>query len=204
MTKLARVLLVFGGAAVGGAVGYLLTDLYVYKLIEAQFDDDELLDEWIPAKEIEEKSLKQSPLIPKDYTKFSKLTEKEPLEKIMKPYKSRDLRFITQEEILLAKNDFEKRTFTFYDLDKVWTDEDEVVQTNMPTLLDGSETPEELFGYAEKSDPDAVYLMDTDNKIYYELLCIHGSYDNLVLGYPIVAPKKPRKKKVVEEEDDGE
>lgn len=211
--KLFRILSIVSASIAGGIVGYVIADFLVYKITEKEFE--QLEGEIVSVEETDE-HLEIKMLPKKDYNKISKsLIDKESIDTIIKKYnpgfdstKPRKLKIVTHEEVLTQKMGYKVETYTFYNDDKVWTDEDQLIVSIEDVLVDERyPNPEELFIFANKADdPDVVYLIDEFNEKYYELIRLKGSYDNLVLGMP-VETKKPRSKRktiIEEENDDGE
>lgn len=93
---------------------------------------------------------------------------------------------------------WEKATLTYYSDDDVLTDESgEVVQN--PELIVGSEALDS-FGHLS-NDPDAVYIENYDVYTMFEIIRLHKSYSESVLGYTY-GDEELRAKKSRKREDD--
>lgn len=186
------------GMAAGGIVGYLIADYLVYAIRQAEFEKE--VAGFLPDDDPEgvvvtlvTKNEEDGKKVP--YNEIMKAELKD----LAKPYETETGPYIVSMEDWATFNPgYEKAMVTYYEVDGVYANEQE----------DSIESPQNLFGpnihlhFGEESDdPDVVYVCNPPEETLFEIIRLHESYKEQVLGEVKPAPKKkrgpgrPRKKK---------
>ncbi len=211
---------VIGGAAggmLGGFIFWLVAEVLVYQMIEkkqeqlffkesVEYDNTSKLysEENTDTEIVLLKGAKSKGTVPQtNYVEKFKKGKLEGLEVHMvsdeEPQKKK-IEVISEAEYQSNEDDYEQLSLSFYTEDDVVTDlaDKQIKQFNLLIGFDA------LDRFGEKtSDPDVVYVKNEADMTMYEVIRIHGSYDNIILGMPKV--KKAKKKvKPENDEDDNE
>ena len=135
-----------------------------------------------------------------DYTNF---TPRESIEEVAKKYLGQDAveeerdpntpYVITIEEYTSEHDDFDKIVLTYYQDDDTVTSEDEEMMPDYERYIGG----EALLRFGEKTDdPDSVYIRNEKEGVDYEVVRLHKSYSETVLGIIPVREKRRKVRKV--------
>jgi hypothetical protein len=174
MNSTVKNLLIFGsGVILGAFIGVSLAGMK--DGLEEVYEEEELraIDE-------EEPELAGQKLVPLQ-NRYRKITTRynggleidEPVRDTEYPY------VISIEEFSEERDDFDKISLSFYDVDRVLTDENEDVITDIDSVI-GTEALSR-FGVVSEN-PDVVYVRNEQLSTDYEIICIHDSYAEAILG----------------------
>lgn len=186
---LINVLLGAVGGAIGGTIGYLVADAIVYKLEEARIKEEEIEAE-IQADEERDPYVEADPNIVvysgdwKPTTDYSGITrrEKANLEELASKYQGTDpvkidTKRISADQWLEEGLGYGKQTISFYEDDKIFSDEREESIPNAETMV-GTVLE---FGF-DSRDPNVVYIRNERMKMDFEIIRVNGSYASIVMG----------------------
>jgi hypothetical protein len=214
----------FGGGVVGAAIGWVIAEVLVYQLYEKEVEYyDELAGDLGYAQESYEEPIVMKKTVStrnddeKRVTNYAEQFKKGKLntrkveheevmdadEEIIEEAEPEDEvddgrpSVVSEEEWSKADDGWESITLSYYAEDRVFTDEHDIIIPNAETLVGHHAV--DNFG-EESNDPDTVFIKNVDEQKYYEIIRVHGSYDEIVLGMPKKTPKK-KIKKIVEDEE---
>lgn len=204
-------------AAVGGFTGYLIAD-YIYSrvddrhvedyILELEEEEDDSTDDvelqeveetWLPEEQpLESKRNRIKQHQPIDYAKISisRKKLKSPEAMVQEIIGSTDGPYVIDDlEYAMRNPAYKTRELTYYEVDDVVVDNDDVVISSPEKLIG----PDALLNFGVKSDdPDIVYIRNDQNMTQYEVARVHGSYDEIILGNE--PGEKKRKKKTQKKE----
>ena len=160
------------GAIVGGVVSYLIIEAVLYHLEEREYNMTYGEDDFVSPEESE---------VPIDYRS---LTEKPPIEDLVKPYNKPEGPRIISETAALGnqwiddeKRDYEVTYVNFYVEDQIFIDMNDNIVDD-PNAMFG---PNIHLHFGELAgDPDIVYVLNEKYSTIYEVIQIHDSYENFV------------------------
>jgi len=215
----------FGGGVVGAAIGWVIAEVLVYQLYEKEVEYyDELAGDLGYAQESYEEPIVMKKTVStrnddeKRVTNYAEQFKKGKLntrkveheevmdadEEIIEEAEPEDEVddgrpfVVTEEEWTHAEDGWESVNLTYYEDDRVVTDEADAI-IRFPETLVG---PHALSSFGEgTTDPDTVFIKNVDEQKYYEISRVHGSYDEFVLGLPKPEPKKIKVRKTADRDE---
>lgn len=220
-----KMLFGISGGVIGAAVGWVLGEFLAYQFLERYEEDvlvdpdiyEKALDTYLPKELNGEEPVLLKPEkrteVPKviNYTETSKEGKLIPYEEHTEEEVEslQDLNdiedadpeddgpvIVEEDEWSEPPNNYPSETLTYYTDDRVLTNEKgEII--NGAVVLVGS-LALDSFGEGS-SDPDTVFVRNDDEGKYFEIIRIHGSYDEIVLGIPKATVKKTKMKAKVKE-----
>lgn len=200
-----------GGTLVGAAVGAVVGSLIVDQILANENGDMQRLEEGADGEESEEsdepvklKKPRSGKMTKLDYTKFALRDDgkSDPLNTLAEKYEHHDedswrKEIDMSQPYVISADDYSeggqnnaKLTLTYYDEDDVLTDQEDTVIVD-PSYLVGDDSLVK-FGM-NSNDEDIVYVRNTKLSTDYEIVRVHKSYSETVLG--IVDKKVIRKVK---------
>ena len=220
---LGKVLGLAGGAIVGAAIGWVVGEVLAYQIYEKEIEYyDEVIDEegysvddsepiimkkTVSTRNDDKKvvtnyaeAFKKGKLAPEEDD------EEELLEEVIVNGESEEEEMddgrpfvVTEEEWTNAEDGWESVNLTYYEDDRVVTNDSDDAIVRFPETLIG---PHALSSFGDgTTDPDTVFIKNVDEQKYFEISRVHGSYDEIVLGLPKPEPKKIKMKKVADRDD---
>jgi hypothetical protein len=218
MNMIGKITIYVSGFSLGSGLGYLLSEYILNKISdeEARIRDEVIEkdiikhytglvadqnDEPVAISEKELKSFKSNVKTVTDYAAISKDSQiKESIDKVASKYLGETAftkvdQPIPDEPYLISLLEFSsttsqstnlKRSLEYYAGDNVLTDETGIVVESVSLI-----GPNALLNFGKLSDdPDVVYVRNNRLAIDYEIIRRNNKYNELVLGLPVVAPKK--------------
>jgi hypothetical protein len=227
--RIVRILMLILGGGVGGGLGYLIGDTVAYQLY--RLDGIDLSEEEKQELEYRKEMKKRAIDLADEYSWSTDVTEpntevvQSAVEKekklvtnyaekfkqthgLVKPKQEESVEdwshisFISEEEFEDNEDGLVVIQLSYYEEDDVVTDSNDKVIKSPDDILG----PDALTKFGEGTgDPDMCYVRNDLNEAMYEVVRIHGAYDNIILGNKKKPKPKARKPKVVKQpplEDD--
>ena len=197
-----KFVLIVSAGLFGGFIGYIIGELIIERLYGEDYILEPISGDEEKLKEIKDKPKKV------DYANYSTKKSKTELSKLVEPYKNEkkgDCFIITSDEFS-SQPEYDKETIFWYEDDSVFTNSSEELLDNSGDLF--IPNPHLHFGEGSE-DPDVVFIRNDKMSVDYEIIRIHGSYAEIVLGEPPKQKTKPKRsrsraKKATDEVTDNE
>lgn len=214
---------VLGGGLVGGAIGWVIGEVLAYQIYEKkQLEMEEYVDLVVnveykeeEGKDLPNNNLSKSINVAPERKIITNYVEKYKEGKLkLKPATDDELvpdpldqrqfpAIVSESQWIEAGDEYERVNLCYYEEDDVFTDSSDKILEIYEDLI--GEDALTSFGQ-ESNDPDVVYIQNEEEMAIYEIIRLHGSYEELVLGFKKPTQKKKRKPKAkvkpIEDEDD--
>jgi hypothetical protein len=203
------------GTILGGAIGYLIADYFVSNTEEKVEEENEWAKDEEESEEIESgyglkrvniediDKLNTTDFKPKDYNAISTKHDKtQTIDEVVKERLGKDESLTgTKSPYIISLEDYiagvalgtphNQIALSYYEKDLTVVDSEDAV-IDSPNEILGEEALKSFGKYSQ--DPDIVYVRNFKLATDYEVIRLHSSYSETILGLPVVDKKKKVRK----------